>query len=267
MKLFYRIAVLLLMIAILVSVLMRNKQQISYQSGTAKQSINEIPVEVTPAKMNRPNIVLQTAGMVESTEEIIVVSTVQGAVKTINITVGKVVKENDLLVTVDDYYALKEYTIAREAFDQIQKDYQRALELSNEKAVTGQQLEQLRLQMDAADVKQQSLQRRLDDTRIKAPVSGVINQVFAKKGGMLGNGSPVCEIVNPSGLKITAHVTENDLEFVKEQQTVTLFENSNQDNPITGIVTGVGIKPDRTGQYPLSISLPAKVKGIKPGIL
>jgi multidrug efflux pump subunit AcrA (membrane-fusion protein) len=107
MKIFYRIAVLLLLVAILISVLMRNKKQISYQSGTAKQIISEIPVAVKPAKMSQPTIVIQTAGMVESTEDVVVVAAVQGAVKNINITVGKSVKEGDLLVSVDDYYAMK----------------------------------------------------------------------------------------------------------------------------------------------------------------
>lgn len=266
MKIIFRLAVVLLLIALLASVLLRNKQKISYESESAKQVIKEVPVEVTPVKPELPEISIRTAGMVESSEEIIVVSTVQGTVQSVDVFVGKTVRQGDVIATADDFYALKEYSIAREAYEQMLREYDRSKQLSAESAVSGQQLEQLKIQLDGADTKQQSLKRRLDDTKIKAPVSGTINQVFVKKGGVLGNGSPVCEIVNPSGLKVTAHVTQQDLDLIEKGQPVVLTENSGAGNTLEGVVTGMGVKPDRTGLYPLNISLPAKETGLKPGM-
>jgi membrane fusion protein, multidrug efflux system len=162
---------------------------------------------------------------------------------------------------------MKEFAMAQEAYEQLLREYERYRQLSSEAAVTGQQLEQLKIQVDGADAKRQSLQRRLEDTKIKAPVGGIINQVFVKKGGVLGNGSPVCEIVNPSGLKVTAHVSKQELELLKTGQPVTLAENSENGNTSEGVVAGLGVKPDRTGLYPINISLPSKVSGINPGML
>jgi membrane fusion protein, multidrug efflux system len=267
MKIIFRIAVIVLLVALLVSVLFRNKQKIIVASESAKQVVNEIPVEVTPVIMERPVVIVRSAGIAESSEEVIVISTVQGAVKSVDAVVGKQVKQGDLLVTADDYFAIKEYAIAKEAFDQIQKDYERSRQLSEEDAVTGQQLEQLKIQLDGANTKQLTLQRRLEDTRIKAPVSGTVNQVFVKKGGVLGTGSPVCEIVNPSGLKVTAHVPERDLDLIEKGQPVLLSENSGAGNTSEGVVAGLGVKPDRTGLYPVNIAVINMNGGIKPGML
>jgi len=267
MKLIFRITVVLLLVSLLVSVLMRNKQEILYKSESAKEVIKDIPVEVTAVKMAKPALIIRSAGLVESSEEVIVIATVQGNVTSVNAIVGTSVKQGEIIAAVDDFYALKEYNIANEAYQQIAKDYERSRQLAAESAVTGQQLEQLKIQLDGAEAKKLSLQRRLDDMRIKAPVSGIINQVFVKKGGVLGNGSPVCEIVNPSGLKVTAHISETDLEHVEKGQQVIVSDNTGAGNSRSGVIAGTGVKPDRTGLYPVSIALDAKESGIKPGML
>ena len=267
MKSIFRITVIVLLIALLAAVLFRKKQNILIESKSNKLELKEIPVEVTTLIKSSPQLKIKSTGIVESLEEIIVVSTVQGPVRSVEVFIGESVKQGDVIAVADDFYATKEYSIASDSYRQLQKEFVRSEELSKEAAVTGQQLEQLKIQLEGANIKQQTLQRRLEDTRIKAPVNGTINHVFVKKGSVLGNGSPVCEIVNPAGLKVTAHIPANNIELLDKNMPVQLSDNSDMLNSFTGTISGIGVKPDRTGLYPLSIQLPSNTTGIKPGML
>jgi membrane fusion protein, multidrug efflux system len=265
MKILFRAAVIILLIAILAAVLFRKKQQVTIETTNAKMGNYEIPVHTSIIQSAQPELIITASGIVESSEEVMVVSTVLGQLTAVNVAVGKKFNKNEVLATVDDFYAAQEYKIAGEAAHQLEKDLKRYEKLAEEDAVAKQQLEQIRLQYNAADTKQKLLLKRVEDTRIKAPLNGVINQVFVKKGATIATGTPICEIVNPEGLKISVHVEKNDLRFLKPGTLVNLGENSGQGIKFPGIITGVGVKPDRSGRFPVSISTTGTSKELKPG--
>src|SRR5690606_11060788 len=54
----------------------------------------------------------------------------------------------------------------------------------------------------------QSLQEQNEMTRIKAPISGTVDQVVVKIGENISPGMPAVRIVNNADLKLTADVSE-----------------------------------------------------------
>jgi len=222
MKNTFRITILLLLIALLVVILAKNKNAVQFEVDRAQTVIDSIPVSIFSLKFDSASYTLETVGKVKSDDEVYVVSQTPGEIKQIFVEIGKEVRKGDVIAHINDFYARQEYEMAKKAFEQIQKDYYRYKSLAGVDAVTQQQLEQLRLQLDGAQTKMNSLEQRLNDYIIKAPVSGVINQLFVSKGNATGLGTPVCEIVGGTSVKIEAKINPEQARYLQVGLKATL---------------------------------------------
>jgi len=214
MKNIFRIIVLLLLIALLIVVLTKNKKAVQFEVDQAKTVIDSIPVSVFNLKLDTARLTLETVGKVKSADEVYVVSQTPGEIKRVFVKIGEEVKKGDIIVQIDDFYARQEFDMAKKAYEQIQKDYNRYANLAGVDAVTQQQLEQLRLQLEGSQTKMNSLEKRLNDYVIKAPVSGAINQLFVSRGNSAGLGTPVCEIIGGSSVKIEAKINPEQARYL-----------------------------------------------------
>jgi RND family efflux transporter MFP subunit len=214
MKNIFRFAVLLLLIAILIVVLTKNKKTVQFEINQAKTIIDSIPVSVVYLQPDSASLQLETVGNVKSADEVYVVSQSPGEIKQVFVKIGEKVKKGDIIMQIDDFYALQEFEMAKKAFEQIQKDYNRYTDLAEVDAVTKQQLEQLRLQLEGAQTRMNSLGQRLNDYIIKAPLAGIINQLFVSKGNVTASGTPVCEIIGGTSIKIEAKINPEQAKYL-----------------------------------------------------
>jgi RND family efflux transporter MFP subunit len=114
-------------------------------------------------------------------------------------------------------------------------------------------LEGLQLNEKAAHAKFITSKKRVADALIKAPISGYINKMFLKEGGMIGAAVPVCELVNTRSLKMSVKVDENEVVKIKKGQGVEVNVVSWPGNVLSGIVTGIGVKADYALQYDIEL--------------
>jgi RND family efflux transporter MFP subunit len=216
MKNIFRFIVLFLIIALIFIVLTKNKEAVQFEVKSAKTVIDSIPVSVYHVKLDTAKYSLRTVGKVKSSNEVYVVSQTPGEIKKVFVKIGQKLNSGDLIAQVNDFYARQEFEMAKKAYEQIQKDYTRYSNLAGVDAVTQQQLEQLRLQLEGAQTKMNSLEQRLNDYIIKAPVAGVVNQLFVSRGNAAGLGTPVCELVGGSSVKIEAKINPEQAKFVTQ---------------------------------------------------
>jgi membrane fusion protein, multidrug efflux system len=214
MKNNFRVIVLLFLMVLIIVVLTKNKKAVQFETNKAKTVIDSIPVNVFYLHPDSTIYRLETVGKVKSGDEVYVVSQAPGEIKRVFVKIGEKVKKGDVIVQIDNYYALQEFEIAKKAFEQIQKDYNRYDNLASVDAVTQQQLEQLRLQLEGAETKKNSLFQRLNDYTVKAPVEGIINQIFISKGNAVGLGTPVCEIIGGASVKIEARINPEQSKYL-----------------------------------------------------
>jgi membrane fusion protein, multidrug efflux system len=214
MKNIFRFTVLLLLIILVTMVLVKNKKTVQFETDQAKTVIDSIPVSIVHLKLDSAGFTLETAGKVKSADEVYVVSQTPGEIKQVYVKIGEVVKKGDVIIQINDFYARQEYEMAKKAFEQTRKDYNRYADLAGVNAVTQQQLEQLRLQLDGAETKMNSLEQRLDDYIVKAPVNGTVNQLFVTRGNTTGLGTPVCEIIGGKTVKIEAKINPEQARYL-----------------------------------------------------
>lgn len=129
-------------------------------------------------------------------------------IKTINVEVGDRVSKGQVLVTLDQA-ALNQLKVN---LDQVERDYNRALQLLNIGSGTQATVDQLKSQLDALRTQYDNL---MENTVLVSPVSGVVTARNYDPGDMSGS-MPILTVgqINPA-VKIIINITENDRSLVK----------------------------------------------------
>lgn len=79
--------------------------------------------------------------------------------------------------------------------------------------------------------------------------------MFTKKGSMLGPGTPVFEIVNIDGFKMTIKCTEDEIIHINKGMDVIISPKSLDDVELNGKVSTVSVSADMAQQYTIEISI------------
>jgi RND family efflux transporter MFP subunit len=257
---------MLLLIVWLTVVLRNNRKSVQFEVDRAKTVIDSIPVTVFYLELDSASYTLETVGKVKSTDEVYVVSQTPGEFKAVFVKIGENVKKGDIIAQIDDFYALQEFEIAKKAYEQLQKDYSRYSDLAGVEAVTQQQLEQLRLQLEGAQTKMNSLGRRLNDYVIKAPVNGVINQIFVSKGNTSGLGTPVCEIIGGPSVKIEAKLNPEQAKYLNVGANAIMSGEFGHGDNYSVKLAEIGEKAGKLGGVAAVFTLaPGETKSPKTG--
>lgn len=262
MKTAFRIIVIVLLILIFLVVLRNNKNSVQYAMDNAEKSIDSIPVRIFELKADSTNLVLETVGKVKSDDEVYVVSQTPGEIKKVVAKIGDRVKKGDVIALIDDFFAFQEYNITRMARDQFKKDFDRYSDLAKVEAVTQQQLEQLKLQLEGAETKMNSLYKRLNDYVIKAPLDGVINQIFVSRGNATGLGTPICEIVGGSSVKIEARINPDQAKSLKVGVKASVINDFGHGENFNAYLSEIGEKAGKFGGVAAIFKMSADEKRI-----
>ena len=88
--------------------------------------------------------------------------------------------------------------------------------------MTSQKLEEIKLNYESAEANYISAKRQYDDTRIKAPVNGFIENDFIEKGQYISRNAQICNIIDPQKLKLNISVSEQDYQHIQLGQKVKI---------------------------------------------
>lgn len=244
------------LIAIVVLMLIRNKREINAEIEFAELKVAAYPVKVTEVTLGTLDTKLEVSGILSAAHDLMMMAETQGRIRSLYKTEGEWVKKGEAIAQVDDELMQAELMVTEANYEKAKKDLERAVALSDGGAITQQQLEGLQLNKKAAEAKYITSQKRVNDALIKAPISGYINQLFIKEGGMIGGGVPVCELVNIRSLKMSIKVDESEVGKITKGKEVDVRVESMNDRLLKGTVTSVGAKADYALQYEIELIIP-----------
>ena len=232
-----------------------NKEKLMNEIELAQRQVDKISVSVDSIYFGTINENVIATGTLETSEALTVVSETQGKIIKIYKEKGDRVTAGELMVKVDDEVIAANMLTAEANFAQFKKDIERFTRLSEENAVTKRDLEQATIGLKKAEADLINARKALSNTSIKAPISGYINNDFVTKGQFLGGGSPVCEIVNNSTLKLNIKITEYEVYKIKKGQPVIIHLTAFPDKEFTGYVNAISEKADRAMKFNVEITL------------
>lgn len=199
--------------------------------------VKTVRIEFTNQKTN-----ISTTGFLESTTDLIVLSETQGRILEIYKKKGDQIKEGDIIAKVDDELMQAQFTAAQASYEQLKKEVERFTTLCKQNAVTSQKLEEIKLNMANAKANYISSRRQLTNTKIKAPVSGFIENEFIEVGQFIGGGTQICNIININNLILKIPVSEYDYQFIKAGLKATISSVIYPQKSFSGQLTFIGKK-------------------------
>lgn len=121
--------------------------------------------------------------------------------------------------------------------------------------VTKQQLDNSRLQLKNAQSAVRAQGVRVNDTSVRAGISGVINKKMVEPGMVVATGTALFEIVNINSLKLSVLVDESQVGRIQIGQEVDINVNVLPDEKFMGRITFIAPKSDASLNFPVEIEV------------
>jgi RND family efflux transporter MFP subunit len=254
MKILRNILIALGVVGVILLVLFNNKAK-SDARAARRDILSSLPVSVTTVKRVPLTRSLSLVGTLIANSDVNVLSETSGRIVASSFEIGQHLSKGQVIVRVDDELRRAAVTQAEIAVEKAQSDVQRYEQLIKEQAISEQQVEAARLQLRSALAQLVTARRLQRDTRITAPISGVVTQRFVNTGATLSPGTPIVQIVDISRLKVKVNVAERDVFKLHVGDPVTITSDVYPGVIFDGHVLDINSKSDEAHTYPVEISL------------
>lgn len=259
----------------------KNEQPVTEETaGTA-------PVRFMTVAKQRISEKLVYTGTLEARRKINITPDIGGKVARIYVEEGQRVKEGDIVAELDTQairLQLKQaeavYAVAEASYTDAKRNKERMDRLLEEKAVSEQQHEKVKLAFEAAEAQLQQAQAALNLARhgldvsiMKAPWNGVVSSKNVEVGDVINpmmggysGASGVLTLMDFSKIKIIVDVSSADIPRIKKGQTALLRGGSFPDKEFRGAVQVINLTADpMTKKFKVEVAVDNPDYALRPG--
>ena len=226
--------------------------------------VNVVEQVLVPGMMrDRMNL----PGMVESWEKLEILAEVRGKVEEVLVEEGSHVKQGDVIARLDtgDYENRRDSIKA--AYNLALTNLKRLSGLHEQEIIAQSRYDSSKAEVDslAADLATAELQ--LERCFIKSSISGIVNQLPAKKGLYLAVGDPVATVLDIDKVKVTVGIPETDVDAVRKIDRFEIRIEALGNKKLTGTKYFLAVAPESMAQvYRLELQVENKLGEILPGM-
>ena len=198
--------------AVLGVMLYEKKQRLEYEREHAQKEEALTPkVYTMQVKQREFKDRINLPAVIESFEDLWVKTEVSGQVVSILVEEGQYVNKGQVLVKLDD----RDYQLRLESIEANYNlaliDQKRISGLADKKIAAATDLDKINAQLKSLKSQLNEAKLALERTKIKAPISGRLNEIEAKKGDWMGIDKPVAQILQIGSVKVTVGIPESDV--------------------------------------------------------
>lgn len=215
----------------------------------------EIPVVVGKAEFYSSPNSLKKTGNIAPFRQAIVYASSAGNIQTLNFDLGSHVSAGQLMAITDPGKINIDLQNAVSKEKKLQNELNTYVELLAGKATTQEKVNQLRL--DYTDARNQTAQirKQLGDTRILAPISGVVTAKTVERGVYVSGGTEMATIVDLKKVKVQVYLTESESYHVKINDFANITNEVFPDRIFKGKITYISPQGDATHSYLTEITV------------
>ena len=219
-----------------------NKAETAKVTALATQTGNFYPVKAMTVQSGTMETSMQINGFLQSVTDLNVLAETQGVIKEIYKDKGDFVAKGDVIAKVDDELLAAQLSASKANYEQLKREVDRFTKLQEQNAVTSQKLEEIKLNYESAEANYIAAKRQYDDTRIKAPVGGFIENDFIEKGQYISRNAQICNIIDAKKLKLKISVSEQDYLHIHLGQKVKITTSVYSNTEFEGQINYIGKK-------------------------
>jgi membrane fusion protein (multidrug efflux system) len=211
--------------------------------------------------------ILGAVGSVEANERVEIKPQVAGLIETIHFSEGQRVAKGDKLFTLDAHKETAAFEQAKAEEQLATANLERANKLVGTKAISQQDLDQLRSQLEVATAARKVGEERLADRTIVAPLDGMLGPRPVSPGQYVIAGALLGTLVDASRVKVTFRIPERELTRVQLGQKGRLRVAPYPERPFEGQVDLINPEVDEaTRTIAIRLIAPNPEGLLKPGM-
>ncbi|NDK55374.1 efflux RND transporter periplasmic adaptor subunit [Pontibacter fetidus] len=253
-KLIYIAIVIVVLVAVGFK-LMSNKEKMASSAAVAEIKSDAIPVKVTEVKTEQLDKSFTAQGNFAPIQSLTLMSETSGQVQRVLKRKGDKVRAGELLLQVESNTMAADLATAQTNAEKAKRDLARFENLAAGDAITQRQLEDARLAAKSTQAQLVAARQRLTKTRITAPISGEINEIYVEVGSYLGMATKLYDIVNVDKLKLEVKVNEGEVLLINKGQKVKVKADAGAGQEYEGIVTAIAAQADPTLKFDVEIEV------------
>lgn len=239
--------------------------QIDEALSTMGKKTEEALVATTTVTYGVFNHYIDIQGNVDTKENILIQPEMPGALVSLNARAGQRVAKGQVLGMVDDAGMKQQLAQVQTQYELAKTTYERQKRLWDQKIGSEIQLLQAQTQMKSLEKSISQIKAQINKTIIRAPFSGVIDEVFVEKGEVVApNPQGLMRIVNLNNMYVTTSVPENYISKLKVGNKVAVEINS-IDRAYDGKIRQVGnmINPSNRS-FKIEVGIPNPENLLRP---
>lgn len=232
-----------------------NKKEQEITVAEVAKQVDKINVNVVTATRSNINTDYSANGTFIPKQEMSQSAEISGRVVNVLVKEGSRVGAGQTLATIKRDAIEVDMTQAQNNLQNAIIDNQRYENAYKSGGVTKQQVDNSRLQLKNAQAAVRAQGVRVNDTSIRAGISGTINKRMVEPGSVVAPGTPLFEIVNINSLKLSVLVDESQIGKIQLGQTVPITVNVLPNESFAGKITFIAPKSDASLNFPVEIEV------------
>lgn len=249
-------------------------ESLSKELKTVEEQISKLDnrenlqiITVIPVKNDTFKHYVEIQGVVQADKNIEIRPELGGIVKTIFVKEGQRVTGGQTLIQLEDAELQDAITELNTQLFLAKTTFERQKRLWDQKIGSEIQYLQTKTKKESLENKLASLKTQAKKMKITAPFSGVVDEIFPKKGELTSPQLAIIRLLNLDNIYVEADVTETYLPIIKiGTETIISFPSIHK--KVAAKITQVGnyINPNNRS-FKTRINLPNKNQRIKPNLL
>jgi membrane fusion protein (multidrug efflux system) len=226
--------------------------------------VNVVVQEMVPTLLRDR---LNLPGMVEPWESLNILAEVRGIVEEVLVEEGDHVNEGDLIVRLDtsDYENTK--NSIRASYNLALTNLKRLSGLHDQEIIARAEYDSIKAEVESLEADLAIAELQLQRCYIRSSISGIVNELPAKKGLYLAVGDPVATVLDIDRLKIIVGIPETDVDAVRKIDRFEVIIEALQNKKISGAKYFLAVAPESQAQvYRLELEVSNKSGEILPGM-
>lgn len=185
-----------------------NKKKEDAPKSIPKVSIKTLSTEAQPE-------VFSYSGTIEADNTVSIGFSVSGRVNSVTIQEGQHVKNGQLLATIETEEYQNAYTIAKAGLEQAADNFKRLDLLYAKGSLPQRDHINAKIALEQAKANSSIAYKRLKDTKIYAPFSGIVTAKLIERGASASPGVPSFTIMKTDKVYAKASINENEIGNIK----------------------------------------------------
>ncbi|WP_347157354.1 efflux RND transporter periplasmic adaptor subunit [Pontibacter chitinilyticus] len=182
-----------------------------------------VPVSVTAVAPDTFRHYLQVQGKVDFDQNVLVSAKVPGVLTSVRVERGDKVGKGQTMATIDAMLVEQSIAELQTRLDLARIAYEKQQNLWNQKIGTEMQYLTAKNNKEALERSLATLRQQRDQYNVKAPISGVVDEVIPNTGEAVSPGVGIIRVVNTQGGKIVAEVSEAYLSKINKGDEATVY--------------------------------------------